>query len=216
MSASPSFEEEYFRSNYPDYARQNPPKKLRFYRELAERACRGIERPRVLELGCGFGLFLEALGPRWERFGTDLSAYALEHAQRAVPAASLKREGATERSFEGTFDLVAAFDVLEHVPDLERTGAMVGDALEPGGHLVFVVPVYDGPTGPAVHLLDRDPTHVHKKGRGFWLDWASARFRIVAWCGIYRLLLPGGFYVHRTTHLLRRMTPAIAVVARKA
>src|SRR5881397_3923304 len=67
---------------------------------------------------------------------------------------------------------------------------------------------------PAVHLLDRDATHVHKQSRGFWLRWAEERFVLVDWIGLCRYLLPGGYYVHYTTHAWRRFTPAIAVVAR--
>jgi hypothetical protein len=76
--------------------------------------------------------------------------------------------------------------------------------------------VYDGPTGPIIHALDHDPTHVHKRGRDFWLDWTRQHFVLNRWCGIYRYLLPGGYYVHVPTRLLRRATPAIAVVAHKA
>lgn len=208
-----SFEEPYFRENYGDYTLHNPPRKIDFYRALAEQSVPGIERPRVLEVGCAFGLFLSALGPRWERYGSDLSAYAIEHARRSVPEARFVQAGAADRPFEGSFDLIAAFDVLEHVPDLEAVARTARASLRPNGRLLFVVPVYDGPTGPIVRLLDRDPTHVHKGSRAFWLDWTARFFHLDAWWGISRYLLPGGYYLHWPTQRLRRFTPAIAILA---
>jgi hypothetical protein len=79
---------------------------------------------------------------------------------------------------------------------------------------VFVVPVYDGPLGPVVRMLDGDPTHVHKESRDFWLDWAGERFVIQEWCGVFRYLLPRGPYINWPTQALRRIAPAIAVVVR--
>ena len=210
----PRFEQEYFARHYRDYARQNPAKKLRFYRELAERATAGLAAPRVLDIGCAFGAFLGALHPAWQRYGIDVSEFATELARREVPGVTFTRAGATDIPFAGPFDVVTAFDVLEHVTALDEAGAGVAAQLAPGGHFLFVVPVYDGPTGPVIRLLDKDDTHVHKQSRDWWLAWAAQRFDVLEWWGIYRYLLPGGFYLHAPTHLLRRCTPAIAVVAR--
>ena len=167
------FERTYFEDAYRDYAAQNPPRKLRFYRELAARGARGAEGARILDLGCAFGTFLASLGPAWSRHGLDVSAYAVEEARRRVPGALFAVSPAGEIPFEGPFDVVTAFDVLEHVPDLRGTGQALLQRLAPGGALVLVVPVYDGPTGPLIRRLDRDATHVHKESRRFWLAWAE-------------------------------------------
>jgi SAM-dependent methyltransferase len=63
----------YFERQYRNYRLQNPPRKLRFYQGLVERAAGGRPRPRILDLGCAFGLFLSILGDRWDRFGVDAS-----------------------------------------------------------------------------------------------------------------------------------------------
>ena len=55
------FEQEYYASVYPDYARQNPPRKLQFYRELVERVAPLRAPMRILDIGCAFGAFLSAL-----------------------------------------------------------------------------------------------------------------------------------------------------------
>ncbi len=214
-AAAPSFEQEYFDRNYRNYARQNPPRKLNFYRGLVERAVAGRDRPAVLELGCAFGRFLATLDRSWERYGLDVSQYALEQARQSVPGATFQAASGSEIPFERLFDAIMAFDVIEHIPDLSGVADTVDKHLTDRGAWIFVVPVYDGPTGPLVRLLDGDPTHVHKRSRDFWLAWAAERFDVEDWWGLFRYLLPAGPYVHATTHRLRRACPAIAVLARK-
>jgi SAM-dependent methyltransferase len=208
------FERGYYESVYPDYARQNPPRKLRFYRSLVERVVPPGRAPRILDIGCAFGAFLAALDPGWRRFGTDVSRYAVERATTAAPDVAFARADIDGVPFPGPFDVITAFDVIEHIPSLDAVATTTRSLLAPGGHFIFVVPVYDGVTGPIIRLLDRDETHVHKRSRDFWLEWAGERFELVDWWGIYRYLVPALGYVHLPTRRLRRLTPAIAVIAR--
>ena len=209
------FEREYFETVYRDYSRQNPPRKLRFYRGLVEGVAPRDRPARVLDVGCAFGAFLSSLDPTWERFGTDVSRFAVEKAATAVPGATFAVSDIDKIPFPGPFDVITAFDVIEHIPSLEAVAATVNSLLRPGGHFVFVVPVYDGVTGPLIRMLDKDETHVHKDSRDFWLDWASRNFTVLEWRGLLRYLVQGLGYVHITTRILRRFTPAIAVVTRK-
>jgi len=204
----------YFEQQYRNYRRQNPPRKLHFYRELVEAAAAGRARPRILDLGCAFGLFLSTLGDRWDRFGVDASDYAIDEARRRTPEATFAVAGAGNFPFTGQFDVITAFDVLEHIPDLENVLFRVSRSLVPDGAFIFVVPVYDGPTGPIIRALDRDPTHIHKEARNVWLSRVSERFCVTDWQGIYRYLVGGAFYVHVVTRALRNCTPAIACFTR--
>lgn len=209
-----AFGREYFERAYRDYDRQNPPRKLRFYAGLVQRAAR-VAHPRVLDVGCAFGNFLATLDPAWERCGVDVSPYAIERARERVPGAALAVSSATVIPLAGPFDVITAFDVVEHVPSLEAVMAAVRSRLAPGGCFILVVPVYDGITGPVIRLLDRDATHIHQRSRRFWLDWLRAHaFVIEAWWGIYRYLLAGRSYLHYPTRWLRWCTPAVAIVAR--
>jgi SAM-dependent methyltransferase len=113
------------------------------------------------------------------------------------------------------FDVVAAFDVVEHIPALRSAFASAHRLLEPGGLFVFTVPVYDGPLGWLVHRLDRDPTHVHKRARDFWLGQLAPGFRLRRYTGVWRYFLPGGVYLNVVSRMSRRVTTAILVVAEK-
>lgn len=212
---SHKFEEEYFQCNYHDYLLQNPPSKLNFYRFLAESAVAGKSSPKVLEIGCAFGQVLATLDPSWELFGLDVSSYAITEAKRHLVNIQLKVSSALKVPFEDSFDLVLAFDVLEHVYDLSALATAIDEKLAPGGQFIFVVPVYDGPTGPFIKYLDKDETHLHRRSRDFWLDWATKNFDLFDWLGIYRYLLFRYKYLHFVTRRFRRWTPAIAVTARK-
>lgn len=212
-----TFDAGYFDANYPDYAAQNPPKKLDFYREALERWAPPKRPLDLLDVGCGLGRFVGSL-PRdeYRRHATDVSRWAVERNRERYPQVSFRQAAATEKPFpEGSFDVVTAFDVIEHVPDLDAVAEAVASMLLPGGLFVFVVPVYDGLSGPIIRRLDRDPTHVHKRSRGFWLDWAEERFEVLDWQGILRYLLPGGWYLHVPTRRFRGHTPAILVAARR-
>jgi len=208
-----AFEKEYFAQNYRDYAKHNPPAKMRFYGELVESAAPQRAERRILDVGCAFGTFLGSLDDRWRKYGLDQSQHAIEHARENLPQGTFAVGSAIEIPFDEQFDAICSFDCLEHVEDLEAVRSNIIAHLAGDGAFVFVVPVYDGPTGPIIHFLDRDPTHVHKRDRWFWLSWAERSFEIREWWGVYRYLLPGGIYAHLPTRRFRRWTPAIAVVA---
>ena len=209
------YDKAYFETQYRNYERQNPVRKIAFYRRLVVRAAGETMRPRILDIGCAFGHFLAALPAHWERCGIDASQYAVGHAARSMPEIQFAVGDWEQRPFGGHFDLITAFDVLEHVANLPDLLDWIMRSLRVGGSFVFVVPVYDGPTGPIIRFLDRDPTHVHKKVRRFWLECGGAGLQLSEWWGIFRYCLPGGHYIHAVTRLWREYCPAIACVLRR-
>jgi len=214
IGAADRFGSEYFQTVYRNYERQNPTYKRQFYRDFIARHA-GTRTGGILDVGCAFGGFLSSLPREWQRFGIDISPFAIQEGRRLHPDLRLEAATLDTNPFSGPFDVVTSFDVIEHIQDLENVAQALDKLLKPGGLLVFVVPAYDGPLGPIVHLLDRDPTHVHKTSRRFWTRWASSHFEILEWMGMYRILLPPGVYIHWPTKALRCCSPAIIVAARK-
>ena len=210
-----TFERDYFEQQYRDYERQNPARKLVFYRYLLVRSVPRGASPRVLDYGCAFGLLLGELDRRWQRTGIDASSWAVQRARNRFPDIDFRCLEPGSYPEIDRQDVIAAFDVLEHVPSLDECLRWLWDSLAVGGALVFVVPVYDGPSGPFIRWLDRDPTHVHRESRAFWLQRVGQWFEIEDWWGILRYLVPGGPYLHLVTHRLRHWTPAMACVARR-
>jgi SAM-dependent methyltransferase len=208
-----AFGPEYYRTIYRHYERQNPTYKHRFYRDLILKHA-GSAPARILDVGCAFGGFVSTMPEAWNRFGIDVSSFAIQHGQQKYPSIQLAAATLDTNPFRGPFDVITTFDVIEHIRDLENVAAHVRSLLKPAGWFFFVVPTYDGPFGPMVHLLDRDPTHIHKTNRKFWLAWAERHFEVLHWTGVFRMLLPSGPYIHLPTRSLRSVAPAILVAAR--
>lgn len=99
---------------------------------------------RVLELGCGTGIFLEKLAARGAAItGIDLSADLLGRcAARMAGAANVRlvRGNAMQMPFpDGSFDAVYGSSILHHL-DLAAALAEVTRVLRPGGRLAFAEP----------------------------------------------------------------------------
>jgi SAM-dependent methyltransferase len=210
-----AFEAAYFEANYRDYEAQNPPRKLAFYVDLVTRFAPPELPRRLHDVGCAFGRFLAALPADWQVYGSDVSAYAVDRARQAVPRGQFQVTDGGVAAWPEPMAVVTAFDVLEHLPDPDAVAQRLKAQLLPGGRLVFVVPVYDGLSGPLIRALDHDPTHLQRWPRRGWLEWAGRHFQILEWCGVLRYLLPGRRYLHLVTRAGRWHTPAIAVVCRR-
>lgn len=95
----------------------------------------------VLDIGCGGGLFLDALARRGARVvGMDISPQAASVAwsRYGAPAACgvVPHPPFRPRSFAA----VTMFHVLEHVPDPMECVLSIWDLLAPGGKLIIQVP----------------------------------------------------------------------------
>jgi SAM-dependent methyltransferase len=97
----------------------------------------------VLEVGCGTGYVLAAIAasrPGIRVAGSDLSDAGLHQARTRVPRATLVRADARSLAFRAEFDVVGAFDVLEHVREDEDALAAIHGALRPSGGVIVTVP----------------------------------------------------------------------------
>ena len=124
----------------------------------------GALRPgrRVLEVGCGTGIFLEmaarsGAGIQAFDLSTDLLARARERVG-ALPNVTLACGNAEEMPYAASsFDAVYGSSILHHL-DLERALGEVHRVLRPGGSIVFAEPNI---LNPQVTLMFRVPA-VHE------------------------------------------------------
>jgi SAM-dependent methyltransferase len=100
----------------------------------------------VLDLGCNDGGLLEELARARSDVhlsGLDLDAEAVSRARAKLPAAAIHVGSVDALPFpDGAFDLVTCMDVLEHLPEAVRPGALAEAwrVLRPAGHLVIETP----------------------------------------------------------------------------
>ena len=116
---------------------------------------------RVLDVGCGVGWLLSALGDNWEKHGIEISRYAVERARKF---AEVFLGALLEYPRAGTaFDLVVMHHVIEHMEDPSANISRIRDLLKPGAKLVLGTPDFDSGCarrfGTNYRLL-YDPTHV--------------------------------------------------------
>lgn len=98
----------------------------------------------VLEIGCGSGYVLSGIRevlPMARLTATEIYTYGLTYAAKRVnsPTQFLQVD-ARFLPFKNEFDLIGAFDVLEHIEEDEKVLENMRHALKQGGGLLLTVP----------------------------------------------------------------------------
>jgi len=138
----------------------------RRFKILLERAAPGGGAIRVLDVGCADGRLLswyrEAIPARTiETYGIDISEAAVEQARRNGHTAVAGRFETDTELPDGTFDLIVASHVIEHVADPIAFARRAAELLKPGGLFMFATP-------------NVDSVDVRRFGR-FWGGWHFPR-----------------------------------------
>jgi SAM-dependent methyltransferase len=111
--------------------------------ELIQRETRPPATAAILEIGCGTGHNL----PMLARFG-EVDALELDDAMRDLAEKRLRRPimraPLPELSDvpDAHYDLIGAFDVIEHIDDDAAAVAAIATKLKPGGTFIMTVPAH--------------------------------------------------------------------------
>lgn len=98
---------------------------------------------RYLEIGCGTGYVLAGVAqayPQAELTGSEVFSIGLPFAAARVKQAELLQMDARHIPYVEEFDVIGAFDVLEHIEEDEIVLTQMLQALRPGGGIVITVP----------------------------------------------------------------------------
>jgi SAM-dependent methyltransferase len=149
----------------------------------------------LLEVGCGTGFVLQGFRqafPMLRLSGGELHGEGLAHAARRLPGVALMQMDARQIPFDGEFDVVGAFDVLEHIDEDVRALKEMAVAVKPGGGVLITVPQHPWLWGAA------DDYGEHKR-----------RYRRAELVG---KVTAAGFEVRRVTSFVSFLLPAMAAV----
>jgi SAM-dependent methyltransferase len=122
----------------------------------------------VLEIGCGGGAFAARLAQRYNYLGLepDPTTCAVARARLSSVGRGEVRNVASDALAGQQFDLVCAFEVLEHIDDDHAALAEWADLVRPGGWLLLSVPAHQHRFGPwdemAGHFRRYDPDGIRQ------------------------------------------------------
>ena len=103
-------------------------------------ATKGMEKGKVLDIGCGVGDFLHVMEKNgWETTGIEPSEDAKAIARKRMKAKLLSPEE-IEQLPDESFDLITMWHVLEHVDDLKTEVHHLHRVVKKEGRLVLALP----------------------------------------------------------------------------
>jgi len=136
---------EYRAGSYQAYSKAKPLKYETGTRRLAQIQKYGVVGKKYLDVGCATGIFLEAaLDKGFDVTGIELSEEACSAASESVRVKIVVADVNKYIRESGTkYDLVTAYDILEHVQDPRAFLCDILGALAPGGVLAIATPATD-------------------------------------------------------------------------
>jgi len=140
---------------------------------------------KLLDFGCGNGLFLKYAEDYFETVGIDYSVDAISLAKQNTKKTSyLKGSIDALKSSKRKVDVLTCFDVLEHIEKNEHDKYLreFKKKLKNGGLLVISVPNYDSwmrTLQGKYWWAFEDESHVSLKGRKYWLTLLEANGLVV-------------------------------------
>jgi len=144
----------------------------------------------ILEVGCGTGFVLQGIRrafPAMAITASDALPGGLDIARLRVPDAEVIQQDARAPSGSDRFDVVCAFDVLEHIVEDDVALDRLHDAAVPGGGLLVTVPQHRW----LWSRVDDHSQHVRRYGRRELVGKIEAAgFDVVRVTSFVTLLLP--------------------------
>jgi SAM-dependent methyltransferase len=98
---------------------------------------------KFFEVGCGTGFVLSGVHdafPEIALYGSEIYESGLEFASRRVKSATLFQMDARKIPFKCEFDVIGAFDVLEHIDQDQAVLCEIHRACTSGGGIILTVP----------------------------------------------------------------------------
>lgn len=145
-----------------------------------------------LEIGCGTGFVISAVArqfPEAVLSGSEYLEEGLVFARQRLPNADFVKMDARNIPHESIFDVIGAFDVLEHIEEDEAVLTQIGKALKPGGMVFITVPQHRW----LWSLVDEHACHVRRYSVN----------------DLHQKVFRAGFKIIRSTSFVSTLLPAM-------
>lgn len=147
-----------------------------------------------LEVGCGNGQVaaaMQRMNPALRITASEAFVEGLSIAGRRMPDADLVQADARQLPWDDEFDVVGAFDVLEHIVDDAGAARQLARAARRGGGVIVTVPQHQWLWSP----IDEYSGHQRRYTRS----------------GLVNLLERAGLHVERLTSFVSLLLPVLAL-----
>lgn len=114
----------------------------RLLKKIINKHGRRFRKPRFLEIGCGTGAFIEELArdSNLQITGSEIYLGGLHYAKRRLPNVEFIQFDAKQGVLPEKFEIIAAFDVIEHIDDDIAAISNIHQMLADDGCFIVTVP----------------------------------------------------------------------------
>lgn len=128
-----------------------------------------LQRPlsecSVVDVGCGYGWLLDNFTGARSLAGSDISEHAIAMASERHPDRNYRQADLLDGPpFEGTFDVILAVNLIEHLTDPCSGVESIAGLCKPGSVVLVHLPVVDNALGTWIYskTYANDPTHIYR------------------------------------------------------
>jgi len=114
----------------------------RILADLIRREAQLAPGARILEIGCGTGHNLSMLGGFGHVDGLELDDEAAALSEKRLGRSIIRSPLPELAGVADHYDLIGAFDVIEHIDDDHAALAAIATKLKPGGKFIMTVPAH--------------------------------------------------------------------------
>lgn len=142
------------------------------------------------EIGCGTGFVLSGINqnfPHLNLFGSEILSAGLDYTNKRVKNTTFFQMDARQIPFENEFDVIGAFDVLEHIDEDEIVLQQMYQALHKVGGIIITVPQH-----PFLwSSYDVNACHIRRyKAKELKMKVVKAGFKVIKITSFVTFLLP--------------------------
>ena len=151
-----NYSKDYFSNSFK--VKYDSDRNKRRLREIIMRKSKG----RLMEIGCGKGGFVKLASIFFKTEGIDISKYAVNFARgytgKKIKHSDIQKDKLNEKNY----DVIAAFNVLEHLNEVEKVVNKIHGSLKNDGVLIGSVPNNFGLVGRISTALTNFFDRTHK------------------------------------------------------